>query len=254
MSALAKIEPMSIINIDDSKKMALALFETGHYKKLGMAGIFAVIQMARAVGADPTQCLNGGMYPIDGKVEMESKLMMALIRQAGHSITKDKKSGDQICILHGKRADNGDMWSESFSLDDAKKAGLLGRGVWNKYTKDMLYNRALSRLARCLFTDVIKGCYVRGEISESPGLESVVNSQEQDRFAEEIAPEVETITPEQAENLDKLIGDNDEYRESLGNFLKKYYKVESLSEMPSTILDKVLVKVNQINEQKEEQE
>ncbi len=259
MTALAKIVPMSMANIDDTTKMAEALLETGHYKKLGMGGIFAIIQMARAVGADPMQCLNGGMYPIDGKVEMESKLMMALIRQKGHSITKDKKSDNNICILHGKRVDNGDGWSESFSVEDAKKAGLLSRGgVWSKYTRDMLFNRALSRLARCLFSDVIKGCYVLGEISEAPSLNSKVNESEQNQFETEIISEVEsvpvinTITAEQAKQLDKLIGDNDEYRETLGAFLKKYYGIDSLSQMPADILEKVMVRVNTINEQKQE--
>ena len=184
---------LSIVDIEDIKKMAEALLKTGHYQKLGSAGIFAVIQMARSLGIDEIMALNGGLYPIDGKIEMEGKLMMALIRKAGHSVTKDSKSTKTECILHGKRADTGDTWSESFGVDDAKMAGLLSRGVYQKYGPAMFQWRALSRLAHFLFPDVIKGCYVSGEISEAPKLNAPVDLE----LEESIALQIKNQNPEE---------------------------------------------------------
>lgn len=158
-------ENTAVATIEETKKICSTLMQTPHYHKMGAEGIFAIVQKAKSVGVDPLDALNGGMFYVQGKVELTSTLMNDLIRRHGHSITKDKNSNDTICILHGKRKDNGDTWSESFSLDDAQKAGIY-RNQWLKYPKDMLFARALSRLARQLFPDVIKGCYVNGEIAK----------------------------------------------------------------------------------------
>lgn len=236
-----------IEEIDGMKKMANALLSTGHYKKLGLAGIFGVIQMAKSLGVDPIQALNGGLYPVDGKIEMDGRLMMSLIRQAGHSITKDKKSTPTHCILHGKRADTGDTWSECFGIQDAKQAGLLSRGVYQKYGRDMFQWRALSRLARFLFPDVIRGCYVLGEIKDAPNLNDPVDYEMEEKYADiinneiyEDKPErVKRITKEQAEEIDQLIGNDNIYRNHLMNYLSEHYRITSIEDLPSDLYERV---------------
>ena len=168
----------SLMELQNTQKLCQTLMESPHYKKIGDEGIYAIVEMAKSVGINPLLALNGGMYFVHGKVEMSALMMNTLIRQSGHSITKDKKSDGTICILHGKRSDTGDTWVESFSVEDAKTAGIY-RNQWLKYPKDMLFARALSRLARQLFPDIIKGCYVQGEIEIAPSLdESVADPEE----------------------------------------------------------------------------
>ena len=147
-----------IADIDLMQNAAKKLLQTKHYQALGEAGIFALIQKAKAVNLDPMEALNGGLYYLNGKVGMAAESMNRLIRSKGHSITKDPKSNDNVCILHGKRADTHDTWTESFSIDDAKRAGIY-KNIWEKYPRNMCFNRALSNLARQLFPDVIGGCY-----------------------------------------------------------------------------------------------
>ena len=187
----------ALSGIENDKKMAEALLNTGHYQKLGLSGVFAIIQMARSLNEDIFQCLNGGLYPVDGKVEMDGRLMMARIRKAGHSVVKDPKSTATLCILHGKRADNGDTWSESFSIEDAKLAGLLSRGTYQKYGRLLFQWRALSALARFLFPDVIRDCYAMGEISLAPALSAKVDLEKEEIIAKQIISE---INEEQIEN------------------------------------------------------
>jgi hypothetical protein len=132
---------------------------------MGEAGIFAIIQKAKSLKINPIDALGGGLYFTNGKVGMSAEMMNTLIRSHGHSIIKDTKSNDSICILHGKRADNGDTWTESFSIEDAKRAGIYKENTpWGKYPRNMCFNRALSNLARQLFPDVIKGCYEIDEL------------------------------------------------------------------------------------------
>lgn len=154
-------------DIDQTQSAVKKLLQTKHYQAMGEAGIFAIIQKAKSLKINPVDALGGGLYFTNGKVGMSAEMMNTLIRQHGHSITKDQKSNDVICILHGKRADNGDTWTESFSIEDAKRAGIYNdKTPWGKYPRNMCFNRALSNLARQLFPDVIKGCY---EIEELKG-------------------------------------------------------------------------------------
>lgn len=159
-------EENALVELQQTQKLCQMLMQTPHYKKIGAEGIYAIVQKAKSIGVSPLDALNGSFYFVQGKVELTSTMMNDLIRRRGHSITKDKKSDDTICILHGKRKDNNDTWSESFSIEDAKQAGIY-RNQWLKYPKDMLFARALSRLARQLFPDVIKGCYVEEEIKQA---------------------------------------------------------------------------------------
>ena len=127
--------------------------------------IMMILLAARELGISPMIALNGGIWNIQGKIEISARLMNAMIRRAGHSITV-KQCDANICILEGKRGDNGDSFSAQFSIQDAQKAGLANRATWKTYTEDMLYSRSMSRLARRLFPDVIGTAYVEGEIRD----------------------------------------------------------------------------------------
>src|SRR5579862_8005956 len=101
----------SITNVENMNTLSRKLFEMPHYKKLGLDGIFMVVTYANSLGIDALEALNGGLYNINGKIGMAAETMARLVRRAGHSIAKDPKSDDTICILHGKRKDNGDVWT-----------------------------------------------------------------------------------------------------------------------------------------------
>lgn len=240
-----------LAEIKNTDLMCRALLESPHYKRMGAEGIYAIVTKARSVGVNPMDALNGGMYYVQGKVEMTSAMMNQMIRQMGHSVTKDKRSDENICILHGKRRDNGDTWVESFSIEDAKKAGIY-KNQWLKYPKDMLFARALSRLARQLFPDVIKGCYVQGEIAEAPALYA---TEEEEILPTEIslAPSAEiTITEEQHQELEEWLGDNIKLRQNILVFLKKKYGVETLRDMPPEIYDMAITRAQQQRRESEE--
>jgi len=163
---LAVIEQNPLAEIENTNKIMGALMRLPHYKKMGEDVVFAIIAKARSLNIDPMYALNGGLYCIKGKIGMPAEAMAAMIREKGHSIIKDKASNDKICILHGKRKDNGDTWTTKFSIEDAKRAGIYAN-TWDKYPDTMCYNRAMSFMARQLFPDVIKGAgYIQEELME----------------------------------------------------------------------------------------
>lgn len=220
------------------KKLCSALMETQHYKKMGNEGIFAIVQKAKALNVNPIDALNGGLYCVNGKVEMSSNMMIQLIRQAGHSVTKDKRSDDTICILHGKRKDNGDTWTESFSIADAKRAGIY-KNTWEKFPRNMLFARALSNLARQLFPDAIKGCFVEGEISESP----LKFDHEKEDVNEKQWEIPSTISMDEAIELQKKLEIFPEIRASFMSFLKNNYEVEEIKNTPIELYAKIMARL-----------
>lgn len=131
----------------------------------GESKIFMVLLAARELGIAPMQALNGGLWNIQGKIEISARLMNSMIRRAGH--TMEIKANDKECTIKGKRKDTGEEQAETFTIEMAQRAGLASRDVWKKYPEDMLYNRCMSRLARRLFPDVIGTAYVEGEIREA---------------------------------------------------------------------------------------
>lgn len=177
--------------------MAKAAVESKMYKGIGeQAGVMMIMLAAREIGIPPMQALNGGISIIGGKAEISARMMSALIRKAGHEI-KIKECTDDVCTLIGKRSDTGETQESSFSIADAQKAGLVKvGGGWTKWPKDMCFARALSRLARQLFSDVIGIGYVEGEIKASEA-EVIIP----DDIAKEIPESPET----DAENLQKLL-------------------------------------------------
>lgn len=237
-----------VIEIGQAETICQKLMQTKHYAKMGYDGVFSIVQKAKSLNMSPLDALNGGLYYVQGKVEMSAQAMNQLIRNAGHSIKKDEKSNNEICILHGQRKDNGDTWTESFSLEEARAAGLYSPNkpsAWTKYPRDMLFARALSRLARQLFPDTIKGCYVQGEISDAPPLHAAVYPANiQDAKVMKL-----TISDEQIKEIEDHLKGHDEIREKLMEFVTKMGGKE-IKDIEAKDFDKVMKSINRLIEDK----
>jgi hypothetical protein len=154
--------------------MAKSAVDSKMYRGIGdQAGVMMLMLSARELGIPPCQALNGGLHIINGKVEISANMMNALIRKQGHKI-KIKEISDESCTLMGIRADTGEVQYASFSVIEAQRAGLMKPGGgWEKYPRDMCFSRAISRLARQLFSDVIGIGYVDGEIKPQEAINAI---------------------------------------------------------------------------------
>ncbi len=222
--------------------------QSGLYPGVGSEQkIFMILLAAKELGVPPMIALNGGIWNIQGKIEISARLMNSLIRRGGHSIkiiTSDAKK----CTLLGKRSD-GDSFECTFDIEEAERAGLAGRDVWKKYTCDMLYNRCMSRLARRLFPDVIGNCYVEGEIKEAKEEEAKQKQQDKKpdnmQFAEfeDITPEIDipppkalTLSEDQTLQISSLWLDKDIDKEFKDNFIchiKKQWDADTFDKIPA---------------------
>lgn len=182
--------------------IAKAAHDSGLYKTVGSAtNIFMILLAARELGIGPMIALNGGIWNIQGRIEISPRLMNNMIRRAGHKLTI--KGNEKECEIVGERSDTKETHTETYTWDMATKAGLSTKDTWKKYPEDMLFNRCMSRLARRLFPDVIGNAYVKGETTDDdklPQAECEVNECKAALHEEPVQPldpSEALITPEQ---------------------------------------------------------
>ena len=172
----------------------------------GLDGVMAIMLYARELGCPPMTAISGGFHNIQGKIEMSARMMNIRIRQSGH-ILKIEESTHEKCTIFGKRKDSGEEHRVTFTIEMAQRMGLVkDGGAWIKTPDDMLFARAMSRLARRLFPDIIGTAYAEGEIQEaidvsftdvSPG-RGRRKAKSQTALAPELPPPVEeTEAPKQ---------------------------------------------------------
>ena len=132
--------------------------------------VFAAILFGEELGIGPMQALSS-IHVIEGKPGMSPELMRALVARAGHRIDVKEASATKV-VLWGKRCDNDSEATVTWTMDDAKLAGLAGRGAWKTYPRAMLLARATSELCRMVFADVVAGLsYTPEENASVAGVE-----------------------------------------------------------------------------------
>lgn len=129
---------------------------------------------------------------ISGKPAMSAELMAALAQRAGHKI-RVMESTPERCVVVGIRRDDPSHETRiEFSMDDARRANLAGKGSWKTYPVDLLRSRAISRLCRTSFPDAIAGMsYTPEELGAEVNEDGEVVGSPQPQVEDHGEPEVE---------------------------------------------------------------
>lgn len=116
------------------------------------------ILCGRELGFSPIVSMQG-IHIIEGKPALSSNLMATLIKRSGKYDYRVKVWTDMECVLTFREKTSAATWEDvgesSFTIDDAKRAGVVKPGgSWAKYPKAMLFARALSQGLRTYCPDV----------------------------------------------------------------------------------------------------
>jgi len=128
------------------------------------AAIAAAILYGDEVGIGPMQSL-ARIHVIDGKPALAAETQRALILSAGHDLWQDEATNTRVTWV-GRRRGSDQSVRVTWTMDDAKAAGLAGRGPWRSYPRAMLSARASAELARAMFADCIGGMAAVEEIED----------------------------------------------------------------------------------------
>lgn len=125
------------------------------------AEITAAILFGAELGIGPMQSL-AKIDIVEGRPAPRAELGRALAMAAGHEVWVEESTNTRVTVT-GRRRGSQRTSSVTFSMDDAKRAGLAGRPNYQKYPRQMLLARASSELCRQMFPDVLGGITVFAE-------------------------------------------------------------------------------------------
>lgn len=130
----------------------------------GPAAVFTTLRMAAPWGVDPMVALRG-VHVIEGRVTMSAGLIEAVVRKSGLArVWRCAESSAEQATYETIREGEEHPVRVSYSMADARRAGLAGKQVWQKYPRQMLRARAASELARMVYPDLLAGAYMPDEI------------------------------------------------------------------------------------------
>jgi hypothetical protein len=120
--------------------------------------VLVAVQWGMEVGLQPLQAMQN-IAVINGRPSLWGDAMLALVQGSGLLEYFHEESTDLVATCTIKRKGMPES-VRTFSMDDAKRAGLLGKqGPWNNYPKRMMQMRARGFALRDNFADVLRGMH-----------------------------------------------------------------------------------------------
>lgn len=189
------------------------------------------IQWGAEVGLKAMQALQN-IAVINGRPAMWGDAVIALVRASPlcEFIIETEDASSSTCRV--KRRGEPEQ-ARTFSDDDAKAAGLLGKsGPWSQYKKRMRQMRARAFALRDVFPDVLRGLPVAEEVMDIPPTERYMGP------VEEVKPPAKPNLPDYAD---------DDFEKNLPAWAKV---VEAGKKSPSELLAMLSTKATFSEEQK----
>lgn len=133
--------------------------------------ILVAIQMGMELGMTPMRALRS-IAVINGRATIWGDELLAMVQSSPVCEWVDEsESSDTVGICTVKRKGH-PRHTQTFTLDDAKRAGLLGKqGPWQQHTARMLKLRARGFALRDKFADVLAGLVTSEEAADIPAEE-----------------------------------------------------------------------------------
>ena len=118
------------------------------------------------LGFGPIASLTG-IHIVQGRVTLSANLIAAAIKRSGrydYRVRGLSSGGAIIEFFQGSES----LGISTFTMDDARTAGLANKEVWKTYARNMLFSRAMSNGARWYCPDVFSGAVYTPEEMDVP--------------------------------------------------------------------------------------
>lgn len=164
---VAALVPQSL---DEAFRVSQAIAASGLAPK-GMdrpETIMVAIMAGAELGLAPFQALQS-FAVVNGRPTLWGDGLMAVARAQGirAAETIDGEGDNIVATCEVTRPDTGETILRTFSVSDAKKAGLWGKaGPWQSYPRRMLQMRARAYALRDGCADMLRGFQVREEVED----------------------------------------------------------------------------------------
>lgn len=119
------------------------------------AEIAGCVMMGDELGIGPMTALSK-IDIVKGRPAPRAELARALVLRAGHELWLEDVTASRVTAC-GRRRGSDQVHRVTWTMDDAKRAGLAGSQTWRQYPRQMLTARATAELVRQMAPDVLAG-------------------------------------------------------------------------------------------------
>lgn len=154
-----------LIPISDIERMAGAIAKSGLFGVKNSDQAFALMCVAQAEGLHPAIAARD-YHIISGRPTLKSDAMLARFQTAGGSVKWKELTETKATATFSH--EQGGSVEITWTIDMAKKAGLLKNPTWNSYPRSMLRARVVSEGIRTVFPGVVAGYYTPEEVEDYP--------------------------------------------------------------------------------------
>ncbi len=217
----AGFNPVSLMpsSFDAKLKMAQTLVKSGMLPQgLNTAEkVCVALEWGHELQLSPMVAVNN-IAVINGKPTLSADLMGALVRRSpeygGIEWTCQTDVKAECIITRLLPSGKEEKYTSTFTIEDAKIAGLASKDVWRKYPRRMLKHRCMSYGLRDVFPDLLAGIY------ETEEAESITYKEPTESELRNVTPPAETYT----ENADDATptGQVADDRQKLKDLIEKY--------------------------------
>ena len=186
--------------------------------------VYIAMALGATLGLNYIQALQN-IAVINGRPCIWGDLLVAIVRRHPDFesmqvfMDKDKpKDTVAVCIIKRK---NQPAHKETFSEEDARRAGLWGRNVWAKYPKRMLQVRARAFAIRNVFADAMMGLQVREEVEDYEPIKNITPETVSTNVIEESPIENKDVSSPLGKHCPKINPSKEkEYNRTLQDLIK----------------------------------
>lgn len=164
---------LQLATLEDAYRFSTAVSKSGLAPRgiESPEAVLVAVQMGAEIGLTPMAALQN-IAIINGRPGIYGDAALALVRGSGllesYSQKHEGEGDARRAVIKTKRK-GGEEVETSFSVADAKKAGLWGKsGPWSQYPDRMLLFRARGFNLRDNFGDVLKGLRTTEELGDIP--------------------------------------------------------------------------------------
>ena len=160
-------QPPTSFSMADLDRMATWVVESRLFAVPTKQAAATLMLLCQAEGLHPINALRR-YHIIEGRPSMRADAMLAEFQRQGGRVEWAERTDMRVEATF--EHNSGGCVTVAWTMADANRAGLAGRGNWNKYPRQMLTARVISEGVRTVLPGVVAGVYTPEEVADFDGL------------------------------------------------------------------------------------
>lgn len=148
-------------SFEEMQKLAAAVAASKMFGMQTPEQALVLMALCRSEGKDPIQAVRQ-YHIINGRPALRADAMLAEFQARGGTVAWGERTNERVSATFRHSA--GGEVLITWTLEDAKRAGLTGNPTWNKFPRQMLTARVISEGVRTVLPGVVAGIYTPEEV------------------------------------------------------------------------------------------